>query len=96
MLSFRAVLKVVNFLLPTLSQIFLLLLGRKPVVWIFSINYAKFFCLFLWLCMNVLCDVGECCESVHLDRTGSYVSISINITKILACVVQDDAFIISL
>ena len=57
---------------------------------------AKFFCLFLWLCINVLHDVGECCESVPLDRTGSYISISINITKILACVVQVDAFIISL
>ena len=57
---------------------------------------AKFFCLFLWLCINVLCDIGECCESVPLDHTGSYVSISINITKILACVVQVDAFIISL
>ena len=57
---------------------------------------AKFFCLFLWLCINVLRDIGECCESVPLDRTGSYFSISINITKILACVVQVDAFIISL
>ena len=57
---------------------------------------AKFFCLFLWLYINVLRDVGECCESVPLDHTGSYVSISINITKILACVVQVDAFIISL
>ena len=57
---------------------------------------AKFFCLFLWLCINVLHDIGECCESVPLDRTGSYISISINITKILACVVQVDAFIISL
>ena len=63
----------------------------------FSTNYAKFFCLFLlWLCINVLHDVGECCESVPLDCTGSYVSISINIAKILACVVQVDAFIISL
>ena len=109
-LSFPGVLKVVNFLLPSLSQfslycwvenlfsfsVFLLLLGRKPVVQIFSTNYAKFFCLFLWLCINVLHDLGECCESVPLDRTGSYVSISINITKILACLVQVDAFIISL
>ena len=95
-LSFPGVLKVVNFLLPSLSQFFLLLLGRKPVVWIFSTNYAKFFCLFVRLCINVLRDVGECCESVPLDRTGSYVSSSINITKILACVVQVDAFIISL
>ena len=59
-------------------------------------HIAKFFCLFLWLCINVLHDVGECCKSVPLDRTGSYISISINITKILACVVQVDAFIISL
>ena len=34
---------------------------------------AKFFCLFLWLCINVLRGIGECCESVPLDRTGSYV-----------------------
>ena len=34
---------------------------------------AKFFCLFLWLCINVLCDIGECCESVPLDRTRSYI-----------------------
>ena len=54
---------------------------------------AKFFCLFLlWLCINVLCNIGECCESVPLDHTGSYISISINITRILACVVQVDAF----
>ena len=33
------------------------------------------------LCINVLRDIGECCESVPLDRTGSYISISINITK---------------
>ena len=57
---------------------------------------AKFFCLFLWLCINVLRDIGECCKSVPLDHTGSYVSISMNITRILACVVQVDAFIISL
>ena len=54
---------------------------------------AKFFCLFLlWLCINVLRDVGECCKSVPLDRTGSYIFISINITRILACIVQVDAF----
>ena len=34
---------------------------------------AKFFCLFFWLCINVLRDIGQCCESVPLDRTGSYV-----------------------
>ena len=50
----------------------------------------------LWLCINVLHDIGECCESVPLDCTRSYISISINITKILARVVQVDAFIISL
>ena len=95
-LSFSDVLKVANFLLPSLCSVFLVLLGRTPVVRIFSTNYAKFFCLFLWLCINVLHDVGECCESVPLGRTGSYVCISINITTILACVVQVDAFIISL
>ena len=36
-------------------------------------RFAKVFCLFLWLCINVLCDVGECCESVPLDHTGSYI-----------------------
>ena len=63
------------------------------VVQVDALNYARFFCLFLWLCINVLHDIGECCESVPLDRSGSYVSISINlyITKILACVVQVDA-----
>ena len=92
-LSFSDVLKVANFLLPSQFSLYLVLLGRKPVVWIFSTNYAKFFCLFLlWLCINVLCNVGECCESVPLDHTGSYISISINITRILACVVQVDAF----
>ena len=58
-LSFLSVLKVVNFLLPSLCSVFLVLLGRKPVVWIFSTNYAKFFCLFLWLCINVLHNIGE-------------------------------------
>ena len=95
-LSFLSVLKVANFLLPSPCSVFLVLLGRKPAVRIFSTNYAKFFCLFLWLCINVLRNVGECCESVPLDCTGSYGSISINITKILARVVQVDAFIISL
>ena len=33
-LSFPGVLKVVNFLLPSLSQFFLLLLGRKPVLFL--------------------------------------------------------------
>ena len=45
-LSFPGVLKVVNFLLPSLSQFSFLLLGRKPVVQIFSTNYAKFFACF--------------------------------------------------
>ena len=42
----------------------------------------------------ILRDFGECCESVPLDRPGSYISISIKIyiTIILACVVQVDAF----
>ena len=72
-------------------------LPLKHVEWVKNeLNIAKFFCLFLWLCINVLHNVGECCESVPLGCTGSYVSISINITKILASVVQVDAFIISL
>ena len=94
--SVLSFLKAANFLLPSLCSVFLVLLGRKPDVPRFFTNYAKFFCLFLWLCINVLCDIGECCESVPLDRTGSYISISINITRLLACVVQVDAFIISL
>ena len=42
----------------------------------------------------ILCDFGECCESVPLDRPGSYISISkkIYITIILTRVVQVDAF----
>ena len=44
----------------------------------------------------ILCDFGECCKSVPLDRPGSYVSISIKIyiTIILAHVVQVDAFLL--
>ena len=95
---FSGVLKVANFFFPYLCSVFLLL-GRKPVVRIFSTNYAKFFCLFLlWLCINILRDFGECCESVPLDRPWSYVSISINIyiTIILARVVQVDALVLSI
>ena len=46
----------------------------------------------------ILSDFGECCESVPLDRPGSYISISINIyiTIILARVVQVDAFLLSI
>ena len=45
---------------------------------------------------NILRDFGECCESVPLDRPGSYISISIKIyiTIILARVVQVDAFLL--
>ena len=48
----------------------------------------------LWLCINYIVLFGECCESVPLDRSGSYVSISMKqyITRILALVVQVDAF----
>ena len=47
---------------------------------------AKFFCLFLlWLCINILRDFGECCESVPLDHSGSYISISINIYNYNTC-----------
>ena len=72
--SVLSFLKVVNFLLPSLCSVYLVLLGRKPDARGFSTNYAKFFCLFLWLCINVLHNIGECCESVPLDRTGSYIS----------------------
>ena len=55
-LSFSDVLKVVNFFLPYLCSVFLVLLGRKPDVWRFSNNYARlFFLLFLlWLCINYI------------------------------------------
>ena len=54
-LSFSDVLKVVNFFLPYLCSVFLVLLGRKPDVRILSTNYAKFFCLFLlWLCIKYI------------------------------------------
>ena len=44
----------------------------------------------------ILRDFGECCKSVPLDRSGSYVSISIKIyiTIILARVVQVDTFLL--
>ena len=81
-------LKVANFFLPYLCLVFFILLGRKPVVWIFSTNYARFSCLFLlWSCINILRGFGECCESVPLD---------IDITIILAHVVQVDAFLLSI
>ena len=62
-------------------------------------NYAKFFCMLtglsFWFCLSILRNFGECCESVPLDRSGSYISISIKqciyITRILAHVVQVDA-----
>ena len=53
---------------------------------------SSFACFFSGCAYNILHDFGECCESVPLDHTGSYISSSINITKILACVVQVDAF----
>ena len=56
---------------------------------------SSFACFFSGCALNILRDFGERCESAPLDRTGSYVSISINITKILACVVQVDAFLLS-
>ena len=56
------------------------------------IMQSSFACFFSGCASNVLCDVGECCESVPLDHTGSYVSISINTTRTLACVAQADAF----
>ena len=40
---FPVVLKVTNFLLPYFCSV-VSLLCRKPVVWIFSTNYARFFC----------------------------------------------------
>ena len=52
---FPDVLEVVNFFLPYLCSVFLVLLGRKPDVQIFSTNYAGFFCLFLlWLCIKYI------------------------------------------
>ena len=97
MLSFSNVLKVANFFLPYLCSVFLVLLGRKPDVRIFSTNYTKFFCLFLlWLCIKYIARLWGMFKSVPLDCIGSYASISINIyiTKILARVVQVDAFLL--
>ena len=57
-LSFSDVLKVANFFLPYLCSVFLVLLGRKPDVRIFSTNYAKFFCLFLlWFCIKYIAQL---------------------------------------
>ena len=64
-----------------------LLSGYSP-----PIMQSSFACFFSGCAYNILHDFGECCESVPLDHTGSYISSSINITKILACVVQVDAF----
>ena len=58
--------------------------------------------VFLWFCISIICDFGECCESVPLDRSGSYISISIKtnvyiyITRILARVVQVDASLLQI
>ena len=55
-----------------------------------------YFSFLLWLCINILCDFEECCESVPLDHPGSYISISIYIYITIICtrVVQVDAFLL--
>ena len=94
-LSFPGVLKVANFLLPSLTQFFLLLLGRNLLPG-FSPNYARFFCLFLWLC--ILC----CAALGNIARVYPWIVQGLTFyqhqykNKILACVVQVDTFIISL
>ena len=40
---------------------------------------GSFACFFSGCAINILRDFGECCESVPLDHSGSYISISINI-----------------
>ena len=96
-LSFPSVLKVVNFLLSFFSfSVFLLLLGRKPVVWIFSTNYAKFFCLFLWLCIMYCAALGNIARVYPWIVQGLTFYQHQYKNKILACVVQVDTFIISL
>ena len=82
-LSFLGVLKVANFLLLSLSQFFLLLLGRNllsryspPIMQSSFARILHQLCkvpLAISLVHNVLCGVGEYCESVPLNCTGSYV-----------------------
>ena len=89
-------LKVANFFLPYLCSVFLLL-GRKPVARILHQLCEVFLPISSWVVHKyILRDFGECCESVPLDRPGSYISISIKIyiTIILAHVVQVDAFLL--
>ena len=97
-------LKVANFFLPYLCSVFILL-GRKTCCpdilhQLCKVLISTQLCKVLLPISSrvvhkyILHDFGDCCESVPLDRLGSYVSISIKIyiTIILAHVVQVDAF----
>ena len=96
-LSFPGVLKVVNFLSSSLFFLsFFLLLGRKPVVQIFSTNYARFFCLFLWLCIMYCVALGNIARVYPWIVQGLTFYQHQYKSKILACVAQVDTFIISL
>ena len=90
-------LKVANFFLPYLCSVFLLL-GRKPVVQIYSTNYARFSCLFLLgLCINIYCVTLGNVVRVYpwiVQGLTFYQHKNIYITIILAHVVQVDAFLL--
>ena len=77
-------------------SVFLLLLGRKPVVQIFSTNYARFFCLFLWLCIMYCVAVGNIARVYPWIVQGLTFYQHQYKNKVLACIVQVDTFIISL
>ena len=95
-LSFLGVLKVANFLFPSLSQFFFYCWIETCCPDIFH-QLCKVLLPVSLVVHVVLCSIGEYCESVPLNRTGSYIlSASIYKNKILACVVQVDTFIISL
>ena len=67
---FPVVWRVVNFLLSLFCSV-VSLLCRKPVVWIFSTNYARSFFIYgsqfgggSFCCFWSVLTFGECCESV--------------------------------
>ena len=96
-LSFLGVLKIANFLLSFFSfSVVPFIAEQKPVVRIFSTNYAKFFCLFLWLCILCCMALGNIARVYPWIIQGLMFYQHRYKNKILACVVQVDTFIISL
>ena len=93
MLSFSGVLKVANFFLPYLCSVFLLL-GRKPVARILHQLCKVLLPISSLVVHKYIARLWGVLRECTLGRSGSYVSISMNmyITKILARVVQVDAF----